>query len=292
LVIGVIGLALTASIQAGIYIVSGSVALLADTLHNGIDLLGTAGVWLAFRLVGRGRSERFTFGYHRFEDLAAAFVALLIAASAILVFWEGIRALIHDSDVYHPWAVLAGGLVGAAGNETVALYKIRVGKRIGSLALEADGRHSRADGLTSLAVVVAAVGLLIGQGWMDAAAGLTVGMIIARSAYITGRDSFLRLLDGSDPELREYLLKRACDIEQIEHVNDLRVRHSGRTVHVVASVCMAGSNTLEQAHETADELRECWSELLPIGSPIDIHVDPYEPGPEHVDSHHAGIQLD
>ena len=288
LAVGVVGLTATAVIQATIYFATGSVALLADTLHNGIDLVGTAAVWLAFRLARRGRSDVFSFGYHRFEDLAAVFVAVLIAASAAIVFWEGFRALTGDSHVDNVGAVLAGGLVGFVGNEAVAIYKIRVGKRIESLALEADGKHSRADGLTSLAVVAAALGLMAGLEWADAAAGLAVGFVIARSAYVTGKESLVRLLDGSDPALSDQLMDRAAGVPEIKHVNDLRVRHTGRTVHVVASVCMDASTTLEVAHATAERLREDWQDCLPIGSAVDIHVDPYDVGASHERSHHAG----
>lgn len=276
--VGVAGLAATTVLQAALLALSGSVALLGDTLHNGVDVLGTAVVWVAFRATMRARSERFSFGFHRIEDLAGLFVVALIAASAGLVFYESIRAFGNEIDANRPWLVLAAGVVGFAGNEAVAQYKMRAGRAIGSAALVADGRHSRADGLTSIGVVVAAIGLLTGQDWLDATIGLLIGVVIAWTAWESGRDVILRLVDASDPGMRAELEHVAEEIEGIEHINDLRFRSVGRTVHVVASVCMPADYRLAVAHETAERLRGAWLHALPPGSIVDIHVDPYTPG--------------
>ncbi len=282
--IGVAGLALTTAIQVGLYVISGSVALLGDTLHNGIDVAGTGIVWAAFALTRRERSARFNYGFHRFEDIAALIVVVLIAASAVVVVYEGITSLGNEPDIGQPWVVLIAGVVGLVGNEGVALFKIRTGKRIGSAALVADGRHSQADGLSSAGVIVAAVGLMAGVRWLDPLAGVAIGALIAWTAFESGRDVLLRLLDSSDPAIRGELEKLAVGVAGVDHINDLRMRELGRTVHVVANVCMPGGYTLKQAHETAEELRDAWLHALPPGSAVDIHVDPYtagEPSPHH-----------
>lgn len=278
LAIGVAGLAATTVLQVALLLVSGSVALLGDTLHNGVDVAGTAVVWVAFKISSRDRNERYSFGYHRFEDLAGLFVVLLIGASSALVLWESIRALTGEVEIHRPWLVLLAGLVGFAGNEAVAQFKIRTGRKIGSAALIADGQHSRADGLSSMGVVAAAVGLLLGAEWLDAVAGIGIGLLIAWAAYSTGREVLLRLLDHAEPDIRLALEKEAAEVAGIEHVNDLRIRQAGRTVHVVASVCVDATVTLPAAHGFAEDLREAWAHLLPDGSSIDIHVDPYTPG--------------
>ncbi|NJD66329.1 MAG: cation diffusion facilitator family transporter, partial [Chloroflexi bacterium] len=144
--VGVAGLGLTTVFQVALVLLSGSVALLGDTLHNGVDVAGTAIVWLAFIVTKRQRTTRFSYGYHRVEDLAGLAVVALIAGSAVLVIYESVRAFGETPELHRPWLVLVAGLGGFAGNEAVAQYKIRVGKRIGSSALLADGQHSRADG--------------------------------------------------------------------------------------------------------------------------------------------------
>jgi cation diffusion facilitator family transporter len=276
--IGVVVLGLTTAAQAVLFALSGSVALLGDTLHNGVDAAGTGVVWLAFRYAARVRTRSFSFGYHRFEDLAGLIVVVLIVASAGLALWESAYAFRHDIDVRRPWLVLVAGVGGFFANEAVAQYKIRTGRRIGSAALMADGQHSRVDGLTSLGVVAAAVGLMVGADWLDAAFGLLIGLVIAWAAYRAGREVILRLLDHADPLLHEQLERVARQMPGIEHVSDIRVRHMGRTVHVVANVCVPAERPLRAAHDAAEDLRCAWLDILPPGSAVDIHIDPYTPG--------------
>lgn len=276
--IGVAGLGATAAIQAALLFFSGSVALLGDTLHNGMDVAGTAVVWLAFNATRRQRNERFGYGYHRLEDLAGLVVVGLIAASAALVIFEAVRAFGDARELSRPGLVLLAGIVGFAGNETVAQYKLRVGRRTGSAALVADGQHSRTDALTSLGVVAAAVGIMLGEPRVDAVAGLAIGVLIARTAYETGREVILRLLDHGDPEVRHALEHAAEEVPGFDHINDLRLRHSGRTVHLVAHVCMPAGYTLVEAHSVAEDLRHAWLNVLPPGSIADVHADPFDAG--------------
>lgn len=274
--VGVAGLGATAILQAGLLLLSGSVALLGDTLHNGVDVLGTALVWLAFLITRRQRNQRFGYGYHRLEDLAGLAVVVLIAGSALLVLYESATAVGESRELSRPWLVFAAGAIGFVGNEAVAQYKLRVGKRIESAALVADGQHSRADGLTSLGVVGAAVGIWLEQPRVDAAIGLAIGILIAWAGYQAGRDVLLRLLDHGDPEVRHQLEHAAEDVGGFDHVNDLRIRHSGRTVHLVAHVCMPAEYTLVRAHEVAEDLRQAWLHVLPQGSVVDVHADPFD----------------
>jgi len=125
-------LAVTAAIQAVVVVLSGSVALLGDTLHNVADALTAVPLLIAFRLALRRPTKRYTYGYGRAEDLAGIFVIAMIALSSALAAYEAIDRLLHPRDVTHLWAVAAAAVVGFAGNELVARYRIRVGRRIGS----------------------------------------------------------------------------------------------------------------------------------------------------------------
>lgn len=279
--VGTAGLVATAAAQFVLFAFSGSIALLGDTLHNVVNVAGTVIVWVAFRISGRAPTRRFAFGFHRVEDLATLAVVVLIVASAGLVLFEAARGFVDDAAVRHPLLVIAAGLAGAAGNEAVARYKIRAGNRIGSAALIADGQHSRVDGFTSLGVVAAGVGVLAGANWVDAAVGCVIALAILRLGYFAGRDALFRLLDASDPQLEGELVRVASDLPVIDHVNDLRLRQLGRTVHVVANVCMPPEFTLARAHDAAEALREAWLHVLPAGSAVDIHVDPHAAAAAH-----------
>ncbi len=142
LVISLVGLAVTAIIQLVVVLLSGSVALLGDTLHNFADALTAVPLLVAFTLARRAPTKHLTYGYGRAEDLGGLFVITMITLSSALAAYESIRRLIHPEHVSHLWAVAGAALVGFIGNEVVARYRIRVGRKIGSAALVADGLHA------------------------------------------------------------------------------------------------------------------------------------------------------
>ena len=150
--ISLVVLGATALLQAVLVLVTGSVALLAETIHNFSDALTALPLWVAFALGRRPSTRRYTYGFGRAEDLAGVFIVAMILLSAVLAGWESVHRLVEPRPISSPWVVVAVGVIGFAGNEAVALYRIKVGRRIGSAALVADGLHARTDGFTSLAV--------------------------------------------------------------------------------------------------------------------------------------------
>ena len=165
--VSLIGLGATALFQVVIVLLSGSTALLADTIHNLGDAATSVPLWIAFALQRRARSRRFTYGYGRAEDLAGVVIVGLIFVSACVAGYESIRKLIDPQPVTHLWWVAAAAIIGFIGNEAVAVFRIRVGEQIGSAALIADGQHSRVDGFTSLAVLIGAIGVSMGVPILD-----------------------------------------------------------------------------------------------------------------------------
>ncbi|MDQ0381521.1 cation diffusion facilitator family transporter [Amycolatopsis thermophila] len=149
-----LALFVTAIAQLVIVLFTGSVALLGDTIHNFADALTALPVGIAFALGRRAASRRFTYGLGRAEDLAGVVVVVIIALSAALAGYEAVERLIDPQPVTGLWVVAAAGVIGFLGNELVARWRITVGGQIGSAALVADGLHARADGFTSLAVVL------------------------------------------------------------------------------------------------------------------------------------------
>ncbi|NBM18358.1 cation diffusion facilitator family transporter, partial [Streptomyces sp. GC420] len=194
-------LAATTLVQAAIAAVSGSVALLGDTVHNAADALTALPLAVAFVLGRRAATRRYTYGFGRAEDLAGVFVVLVIAASAVFAGYESLRRLLDPQDVVQLPAVAAAGLVGFAGNEWVARARIRTGRRIGSAALVADGLHARTDGFTSLAVLLGAGGAALGWRLADPVVGLAITAAIAVVLRGAGREVWRRLMDAVDPAL-------------------------------------------------------------------------------------------
>src|SRR5215212_8864995 len=201
LLISLIGLGLTAALQAVVVLLSSSVALLGDTLHNLADALTAVPLLVAFRLARRQANKRYTYGYGRAEDLAGLFVIAMIALSGVVAAYEAIDRLLHPRDVAHLWAVAGAGLVGFLGNELVARYRIRVGRQIGSAALIADGLHARTDGFTSLAVLLGAGGVALGWRQADPIIGLVITVAILGVLRSAVGQVGARLMDAVEPAL-------------------------------------------------------------------------------------------
>ena len=217
-------LAATAAFQAVVVVLSGSVALLGDTLHNVADALTAVPLLIAFRLALRPATKRYTYGYGRAEDLAGIFVIATIALSSALAAYEAIDRLLHPRGVTYLWAVAVAAVVGFAGNELVARYRIRVGRRIGSAALVADGLHARTDGFTSLAVLLGAGGVALGWSWADPVIGLAITIAILGVLRSAIRQVAARLMDAVDPVLVDQATTAVTSVSGIEGVRELRIR--------------------------------------------------------------------
>jgi cation diffusion facilitator family transporter len=269
------GLALTAAVQLAIVWVSGSVALLADTIHNFTDALTAIPLLIAFRLGRRPPNRRYTYGYHRAEDLAGIAIVLMIAGSAVLAAAEAVRRLMRPDPIEHVWLVLAAGVVGFAGNELVAAYRIRVGRRIGSAALVADGYHARTDGLTSLGVVGSAAAALAGLERADAVVALLITAVIAWTLLVAARTVLRRLLDGTDEMTIALIEGVAAAVRGVEHVTGARARWIGHELRAELSIDVDGSLSVQEGHAITERVRDALLDEVPRLSDAVVHVEPH-----------------
>ncbi len=272
--ISLLVLGATALFQLVIVGLSGSIALAADTIHNFSDALTAVPLWVAFVLGRRPATKRFTYGLGRSEDLAGLFVLLMIALSAGIAGWQAIRRLFHPVAIDNLGWVAAAGVVGFLGNELVALYRMRVGRRIGSAALVADGLHARTDGLTSLAVVFGAVGVWLGFPLADPVVGLIITAAILVVLRTAARDVFARLLDGVDPRLVESAERALAAEPGVIGVPRVRMRWIGHRLHADAELDVDPAMTLRQAHQLAHHAEHTLTHAVPRLSSALIHAYP------------------
>jgi cation diffusion facilitator family transporter len=272
--ISLVVLGITAVAQLVVVAVSGSVALFADTVHNFSDALTAVPLWIAFSMSRRTASRRYTYGFGRVEDLAGLFVVGVIAISALVAAVEAVRRLIDPVPLSHLSWVAAAGVIGFLGNEVVALYRIRVGKRIGSAALRADGMHARADGLTSLAVVAGAVGAALGFPAADPIVGLVIAGAIGVVLVIAARDVFGRLLDRIDPDLVDTARTVLADRPGVREVRRLRMRWVGHQLEADAELDVDPSLSLADAHEVAHDAEHQLAHAIPKLGSIIVHAYP------------------
>ncbi len=268
------GLFFTAFLQLVVVVFSGSIALLADTIHNFGDALTAIPLLVAFLLSRRPPTRRFTYGYGRVEDLAGVSVVAMILASAILAAYVSIDRLFHPQEIAFLWAVAGASVIGFAGNEVVAHLRIRVGREIGSAALVADGQHARADGLTSLAVLIGAVGVFLGFPLADPLVGLAITAAILVIVWDSGKPIFVRLLDGVDPEVPDEIRHAANHVRGILEVTSVRVRWLGHRLNAEVSITVSSSLSVIEGHRIAEEYRHELLHHLRYLADATIHVDP------------------
>lgn len=276
--ISLLVLGLTALIQIVIVVMSGSVALAVDTIHNFADALTAVPLWIAFALGAKPATRRYTYGFGRVEDLAGSFVVAMITMSAIIAGYEAIARLIHPQQIEHVGWVALAGLVGFIGNEWVALYRIRVGHRIGSAALIADGLHARTDGFTSLAVLCSAGGVALGFPLADPIVGLLITAAILAVLRTAARDVFRRLLDGVDPAMVDAAEQALAARPGVQAVRSVRMRWIGHRLHADAELDVDPALDLAQAHRIAHDAEHELTHTVPKLTTALIHAYPAEHG--------------
>ncbi|WP_370180945.1 cation diffusion facilitator family transporter [Rhodococcus wratislaviensis] len=272
--ISLVVLGVTALAQVIVVGLSGSVALAADTVHNFSDALTAVPLWIAFALGRRAATRRFTYGYGRAEDLAGLFVVVMIALSAVVAGVEATRRLLDPVPIDHLGWVALAGVIGFAGNEWVALYRIRVGRRIGSAALVADGLHARTDGFTSLAVVLGAGGVAVGLPLADPVVGLVITAAILLMLRTAARDVFRRLMDGVDPELVDAAERALAAEPGVVEVRSVKMRWIGHHLHADAELDVDPSTSLRDAHRVAHTAEHALTHAVPKLNTALIHAYP------------------
>lgn len=279
---GFVGMLVTALLQVIVVYYTGSIALMADTVHNFGDALTAVPLVAAFLMARWKPSRKFTYGYGRIEDLAGVFVVLMILISAITAAWLSIDRFFHPQEVGILWAVAAAAIIGFLGNEAVAQLRIRVGNEIGSAALVADGQHARTDGLTSLAVLFGAIGVWLGYPLADPVVGLIISITIFWIVWDSGKTIFTRLLDGVDPEITEEITHAAEHVEGVKAITDVKVRWLGHRLHAEINMTVDSSLSVEKGHAIAMAYQHELLHQLKYLSGATIHVDPAtESGEDH-----------
>lgn len=286
--VSLVALAATAALQLVVVVFSGSVALLSDTIHNFADASTALPLWVAFALGRRAPSLRYTYGYGRAEDVAGLFVLLMIGGSALLAAWESVDRLLEPRVVEHAWWVLGAGVLGAAGNEFVARYRMRAGRRIGSAALIADGVHARTDALTSLAVAAGAIAVLAGYPRADALVGILISAMILLVLKDTSLAIYRRMMDAVDPGLVARAEQAAIEVAGVRAVGRLRMRWVGHRLYADVDIAVDSQLDVASAQHIAEEVRR--QIVQQVAGVEDVVVQAYTPVALGARNHVAGGQ--
>ena len=270
--IALVALGLTTALQVVIYVASGSVALLADTVHNLGDALNSIPLLFAFYIARRAANKRFTYGYGRLEDIAGVFIVISIGFSAAYIIYESVQRLFNPLPLANlEWIALAA-LVGFVGNELVALMQIRVGRRIGSDAMIADGQHALIDGLTSLAVLIAVIGSLIGAPILDPIVGVIIGFAIVGITWNAIKAVWYRMMDAVDPHLVEHVEAHVLAVAGVEALERLRLRWVGHRMYGVVKVTLAAGTTMADSQQTIEAIQHEARQVIPQLEELTVQV--------------------
>ncbi|HEY6797676.1 MAG TPA: cation diffusion facilitator family transporter [Kineosporiaceae bacterium] len=281
----------TTLVQAVIVAVSGSVALLGDTIHNAADALTAVPLGIAFLVGRRPANRRYTYGYGRAEDLAGVLIVVVIAASSVAAGYEAIQRLLHPRDVTHLWAVAGAAVTGFVGNEWVARYRITTGRRIGSAALVADGLHARTDGFTSLAVLVGAAGAALGLRAADPVVGLLITVAILLVLKDAAREVYGRLMDRVEPAFIDAAETALRGIQGVQDVGQVRMRWIGHTLRAEADIVVSPALSVVAAHHLAVQAEHALIHAVPRLTAATVHADVTPDGtssPHALLDHHNG----
>jgi cation diffusion facilitator family transporter len=283
-------LAITVVFELVILATTRSVALLADFVHNATDMLTAVPLALAFAMSRRDQNRSYTYGYGRAEDLASLVIAAVLVASTIMTTATAVDHLVHPHTPTHLWLLASAGMAGIVGNELAARYRIRVGQRIGSMALVADGQHARTDALASAAVVLGALGTYLGFTRADAVAGIVVSITLLSLAYRTMHRVVGRAMDRVEPTQVDAAASCIAAVPGVEHIESLRLRWLGRTLRAEVDICADPDLTLSAAHAIAEEVRHALLHGVDFLTAATVHVCPGKAGVEHaphaeVDAH-------
>jgi cation diffusion facilitator family transporter len=282
-----IGLTVTALLQIVVVLLSRSVGLLADAIHNFGDAATAVPLWIAFMLSRWKPNEKFTYGYGRVEDLAGMAIVLTIFVSAVVAGYETVQRFLHPEPVSYLWTVIAASVIGFIGNEAVAIFRIKVGREIESAALIADGYHARVDGWTSLAVLFGAVGVWLGYPLADPIVGALITIAIGQIVWQSAKAVFVRALDGVDAKIIDELRHAATHVRGVEKVTEVRARWLGHRLHAEMNVAVAPQLSVEAGHALAKEVRHEAMHHVGYLSNVIIHIDPMPEAGEEFHRIHA-----
>ncbi len=272
--ISLIGLMITGVFQLFVVYISSSAALLADTIHNFADAMTAIPLWIAFSLSRRKPTRNLTYGYGRSEDIAGILILFVIIVSAVIAVYESILKFQSVDNISHIYWVMAAAVIGFIGNEIVAQYRIKTGEKIGSAALVADGKHSRIDGLTSLGVLVGAVGVSLGYPILDPIIGVVISLFIFGIVVETSKEIFKRLMDVVDPKLLDEVEKIVKHVNGVKSVHDVKARWVGHELRIDLSIAVPENLSVSEGHHIAVDAHNLLIKNIPHLSNITIHVDP------------------
>lgn len=267
--------------MAGVF--SGSVAVIADSLHSFSDILVSGATWLGIRLSSKPADEEHPYGHGDIEPIVGLIISIILAVVGFEFAKHSLKALSGDVS---PPGILAVyvTLFSIVFKEAMSRYTLRVAADIRSPALKADALHHRSDVYTSIAVLAGVTGAILGYPFLDPLAGIFVSLIIIKIGYEVGRENITQLMGTSPgPELSGKIKEIVSRIREVKLVHRIRVHGVGAYYAVDLHVCVDENLPLGRAHEIAHRVQQLIMESFPEVTSVLVHIEPYDV--HHVENH-------
>ncbi len=271
--------ALTVALAVGkavVGLMAHSVALVADALHSGADVVCVLASWFGLKLAAREPTERFPYGYYKAESLATLGVSALIVYAGVEVLMEGARKLHSPSSLDLPYLAMAAALASAAVSFWIARVERRVGEAIRSQSLLANADESRLDVLSSALVFAALVAAKLGAPRAEGLLAIALAGFILFAGFKNGRIALYSLMDASlDPEMEREAAEVVRQVPGVMAVENLRLRRAGPFCFGEAALQLAPSLDIARGHEIAENVAQALKERFPEIDGFMTHVEPH-----------------
>ena len=251
-----LALAFLAVLKGAVGVYSGSTVLFADAVHTGLDIFATLAVWIGLKISLKSSKERFPYGYYKAENIVALFVSLLILLSGVELLREEFSSVKNPSEIGYQGLALATAVFSVLVIYALFVYKKKIGTRINSQALIADTVHSYVDVFSSMVVVTAVFGSMLGVPGLENFGVIVISLLIFKMGVESGRDSILTLMDAwLDEETTEKIKKNISEIPGLIALEDLKLRKSGLVVFGEVTVEVEGETDLKRVEMLSEDVR-------------------------------------
>ena len=265
-----------AIIKGIIGVLSGSIALLADSIHSFSDIFASLAVYIGLKVSQREPTEKFPYGYYKFETLASLIISVIIILSGFEIIIESINGILSPKAISIPLVAISVSILSVIISFFLAKYKDRVGNEIGSRALINDGQHSFVDVFSSLIVFAGILGAYIGYPMFQGVAGLAVALLIIYIGLKFGKEAILVLLDANiDPKTVKKIKSIAAHFEGVEGVHNIKVRRSGPYIFAELHLETKNKLSIKKADEISKKLEK---KIIDVITDLDSIIIKIEPG--------------
>jgi cation diffusion facilitator family transporter len=262
---------------------TGSVSVLSEAIHSGIDLLAALIAWVAVRGSGKPADHEHPFGHGKYENLSGAIEAILIFVAAVWIIFEAIRKFLDPGEMTQPGLAFWVMLVSSVVNVVVSQYLFRVGRKYDSQALLADAWHLRTDVYTSAGVMVAMAVIVIVHWffpgvdvhWIDPAAAIVVALLILKASWDLTMQAARDLVDSALPADEVDWLRGLPERGPypVRSLHDLRTRKSGSQRFVEFHLTVPAGMTVQESHDIAEQMEAAIDQRFP-GAHVTVHIEP------------------